>query len=502
MSTTSFDPRTGRPAATVPETTGEEMARVLAEARAAAAVAAATPPVVRRRWLRAVADALESHRDELAGLADTETALGLPRLTGEVTRAANQLRFYGDVAVEGSFLGLTVDEATGATPRLVRLNQPLGPVAVFGASNFPFAFSVLGNDTGAALAAGCPVVAKAHPAHVGLSVRQCELARAALAAAGAPAGLFAMVNGYEAGVALVRAPEVAAVAFTGSQAGGLALWRLANERDVVIPVYAEMGTVNPVVMTRAAAGDVATVAAGLVGSFTLGNGQFCTKPGLLLAPAGCGAAEAVAAALQEAAPAPVMLTRAIAEAVGAGIESMRDAGARPVATVGGTAGEGWTAPAVVLEADIAALGAGSTLLEECFGAVLLVCEYSSDDELVTALATLQPSLAASLITGGEDDEQAAALVAVLAGKVGRVVLDDWPTGVAFTWAQQHGGPWPATTSSRATSVGAAALDRFVRPVTYQATPERWLPEPARSDNPWRLPRRVDGAWQPAPEEES
>src|SRR5690349_12750305 len=174
-----------------------------------------------------------------------------------------------------------------------------------------------------------------------------------------------------------------------------------------------------------------------------------------------------------------MLTRAIADGVGVGIEAMEAAGARPVATVGATVGEGWAAPAAVLEADLAALGPGSTLLEECFGAVLLVCEYSSDDELAAAIATLQPSLAASLVTGGEGDEQAGALVQVLSGKVGRVVLDDWPTGVVFTWAQQHGGPWPATTSSRSTSVGAAALDRFVRPVTFQATPDAWLPEPAR-----------------------
>ena len=283
---TSYDPRTGEPVWTAEETTSEQVAaRVDLAARAAPAVAAAAP-AERRGWLHGVADALEAHGDELAELAERETALGPVRLAGEVARAANQLRFYGDVAREGSYLGVTVDEATATTARIVRVNRPLGPVAVFGASNFPFAFSVLGNDTGAALAAGCPVVVKAHPAHVGLSHRQAEIAREALAAAGAPDGTFGMVNGHQAGVDLVTAAATSAVAFTGSQGGGLALWRIANEREVVIPVFAEMGTVNPVVVTRAGARDLAPVAAGLVGSFTLGDGQFCTKPGLLLAPAG------------------------------------------------------------------------------------------------------------------------------------------------------------------------------------------------------------------------
>ena len=225
------------------------------------------------------------------------------------------------MAVEGSFLAVTVDDATGTTPRLVRVNRPLGPVAVFGASNFPFAFSVLGNDTGAALAAGCPVVVKGHSAHIALTMRQAEIARAALAAAGAPEGTFDVVVGHDAGVGLVEAAEITAVAFTGSQSGGLALWRIANEREVVIPVYAEMGTVNPVVVTRDGAADMASVAAGFVGSFTMGHGQFCTKPGIMLAPVGSGAADAVAAALREAGPSPVMLTRSIAESVAGGIEA-------------------------------------------------------------------------------------------------------------------------------------------------------------------------------------
>lgn len=496
MTVTSHDPRTGGVVATVEETSPEQIGRILHGAAGAAPALRATTPAERRGWLGAVADALEAHRDELADLADRETALGRERLAGEVTRTANQLRFYGDVAVEGSYLDVTIDEESATTPALVRVNRPLGPVAVFGASNFPFAFSVLGNDTAAALAAGCPVVVKAHSAHIGLTLRQSEIAQAALTAAGAPAGTFDVVVGHHAGVELVKAPEITAVGFTGSQGGGLALWRIANEREVVIPVYAEMGTVNPVVVTRAGAEDIAAVARGFVGSFTLGHGQFCTKPGLMLAPAGVGAAEAVATALREAAPEPVMLTRAIAGSVGAGIEDMVAAGAQVLAELPASA-DGWSAPAAVLSADAGALKPGSRLLEECFGAVVLVCEYADDDELASAVDMLQSSLAASLFTGADVDAQAPELLELLAGKVGRVAVNQWPTGVAFSWAQQHGGPWPSTSVPSATSVGAHGLARFVRPVAFQATRDEWLPPAARSGNPWQVTRRVNGQLQDA-----
>lgn len=491
MSVASYNPRTGESVASAEETSPQELRDIARKAAEAAPIVAASSPHERREWLRRVADALENHSEELADLAEVETALGHQRLTGEVARTANQLRFYADVAAEGSYLGVTVDPKTDASAALVRVNRPVGPIAVFGASNFPFAFSVLGNDTGAALAAGCPVIVKAHPAHLGLSLRQAEIAEEALATAGAPNGVFDIVIGHEAGVDLVKAPEVAAVAFTGSQGGGLALWRLANEREVVIPVYAEMGTVNPVVVTRDGARDIRTTVSGFVGSFTLGHGQFCTKPGVMLAPAGADAPQAVAGALRDLHPAPVMLTKAIAESVVDGIAQMQTAGAEVVEVLEAS-GEGWSAPAAVLRADISALKPGSRLLEECFGAVVLVCEYHSDEELSQALSALQSSLAASLITGDEHDEQAAALVEVLSHKVGRVVINDWPTGVAFTWAQQHGGPWPSTSVPSATSVGAHGLDRFTRPVAYQSAYDALLPTEARSDNPWRVPRRVAG----------
>lgn len=490
--TTSFRPADGQVVGTVPDSSPEELEAAVATATSAAAAMATASPRQRQVWIEAVAAALEAHVDELATLADAETGLGLQRLSGEVARAAAQLRFYASVAVEGSYLGVTVDSATTTSPRLVRVNQPIGPVAVFGASNFPFGFGVLGNDTASALAAGCPVVAKAHPAHVLLSVRLAELASAALAGAGAPHGAFGLVSGMEAGTALVQAPGICAVGFTGSQGGGLALWRLANERAVVIPVYAEMGTVNPAVMTSAALSRIDEVAEGFVASFTLGSGQFCTKPGMLLAPAGHGVADAVARALTAAAPSPVMLTSAIAGHAVASVEALAAAGAQVAARVPGS-GAGWAADAVVLTAPASALVPESPLLAECFGPVAVVVEYPDRPALEKALSALQGSLAGTVVTDGSGaDPETEELVSRLAGQVGRVTVDDWPTGVAWTWAQQHGGPWPSTSAPAATSVGAAALDRWMRPVTFQSVPDVALPSVAREDNPWRVPRRVDG----------
>ena len=493
VSDPSYDVRTGTPVSEVPTTAPDRVRAVLERAAAVAPALAATPPAVRRDWLYATADALLAPATATALLeaADRETGLGEARLTAELARCGAQLRFYGDVAVEGSWLGVTIDRATEGAPDLRRLRIPLGPVAVLGASNFPFAFGSLGNDTGSALAAGCPVVAKAHPAHPATARLLGECASAALAAAGAPDGVFALVAGFEAGAELVTAPETAAVAFTGSQHGGLALWRLANEREVVIPVYAEMGTVNPVVVTPGGASRAEEIAAGFVGSFTLGMGQFCTKPGLLLVPAGQGLPARVAAALTESAPAGWLLTEAIATSYAAGVEELVASGGTVLAQVPAQV-PGWSGAATLVAVSAAGLVPGSRLVSECFGPVAVVAEYADDAELRTVLGGLQGALAGSVWGSGASDPDLAGVVAALTPLVGRVMVDQWPTGVAFTWAQQHGGPWPATSVPAATSVGAAALDRFTRPVAWQNVPEPALPPPLRDDNPWGLPRRVDG----------
>ncbi|MDQ7911358.1 aldehyde dehydrogenase family protein [Phytohabitans sp. ZYX-F-186] len=490
---TSHDPRTGLPATTARPTSPAGLARTMARAVAAAAGLSRVPPKERARWLYAVADAVEAARDELVRLADWETALGGARLRGELTRTIAQLRFYADEAAAGHYLRVEHDTGDEQVPNMARVSVPLGPVAVFGASNFPFAFGVLGHDTASALAAGCPVVVKAHPAHLGVSDRLFEIARTALAGTGAPDGALGTVHGFEAGVALVQHPDLAAVAFTGSQAGGMALWRLANERPVVIPVFAEMGTVNPVAVTPLGAARLDEVARGLVSSFTLGHGQYCTKPGLVLAPRGEEFAARVAAELARLAPDPVMLTRGIADRVTSGIEALRDAGATTTVRLGGD-GPGWSAPAAVLEVPLDQVKAGSRVLEEVFGAVVVVTEYDSPEQILDTLAQWPGALAATLVAGAGQDPWAARWLDALSGRVGRVVLDGWPTGAPLTRAQQHGGPWPATTQPTATSIGARALERFVRPVAYQGFRDELLPPAARRSNPWSLPCRVDGTW--------
>lgn len=469
----SYDVRTGAPVSSVAESSVSEVDAALAAAAEVAPSYAGLSPAERAPLLHALADAVEAAADELFEIADRETGLGEERLRMEIGRAAVQLRYYADVAVEGAYLDVTVDAG------IARVRMPLGPVAVFGAGNFPFLFGVLGTDTGSALAAGCPVVVKAHPAHPVLSARL-----GALAAAVLPAGVFGLVSGFAAGERLVRSAHTAAVAFTGSQAGGMALWRLANEREVVIPVFAEMGTVNPVVVTSSA--PVADVVRGFVESFTRGTGQYCTKPGLLFVPAGSGVAALVASAL-ESAPRGWLLTESIAAAAVSGVASLVAAGASVVGQVAGPAA-GWAAPATVLSVPVASLRRGSRLLEECFGPVALVAEYADRGSLERALGAMQGTLAASVMAG-ESDPDVPWLVARLAAFAGRVAVNEWPTGVALSHAQHHGGPWPATTQPAATSVGAAALARFTRPVAYQNVPDAALPPALQAADPWGVPRR-------------
>ena len=496
MRTSSRDPRTGAARDGPATTSPARVAALVAAAALAAEAVAGSSPSERERWLDDLADSLEQATDELVDLADAETALGQERLRGELSKTSAQARFYGAVAAEGSWLSARLDQVAGPAPMdLRRANLPVGPVAVFGASNFPFSFGAVGHDTLSALAAGCPVLVKAHPAHPRLSVRLGQVVAASLAECGAPAGAFGLVVGFDPGLALLDAPEVRAVAFTGSQAAGMALVDRASARAQPVPVFAEMGTVNPVVVTPAAAGgDLVAFAQGFVGSFTLGQGQFCTKPGLLIVPRGAGAGEAVAAALATATPG-WLLTERMVTSYEDGLESLVAAGGRRLGQ-GGRHTTGFAVAPTVFAADITDLRQGSMLLEECFGPVALVVEYGDTAQLKALLGRLQPSLAGAVATAGADDPDAAWLIAQLSTRVGRVVVNGWPTGVATTWAQQHGGPWPATSRSDATSVGAAALDRFTRPVAFQDVPESALPAALRADNPWRLSRRVNGVLEP------
>jgi NADP-dependent aldehyde dehydrogenase len=463
-------------------------------ARAAFGVAVASTAAERASWLRAVADALDAHGDELVPLADEESHLGTGRLTGELARTTAQLRLFADAVLEGSYLEATVDhpDATTTPPRpdLRRLLRPLGPVGVFGASNFPFAFSVAGGDTASALATGCPVIVKNHPAHARLGRRTAEIVTAALDAAGAPVGLFSLVEGYEAGAALVQHPEIRAVGFTGSLHGGRALFDLASSRPDPIPFYGELSAVNPVLITAAALEARADeLAAGLVGSFTLGAGQFCTNPGLVLVPAGSGFAARVAAKLGQDAPSVPMLTEGIATAFATGLGRLAGHAGVEVAA-GGVDQQAGSGSAVVLATTAAAVVADpDALLVECFGPSTLIVEYTDVDEALDVVRAVGGSLTASV--HAEDGEDLTGIVSVLTEVAGRVLFAGWPTGVAVSWAQQHGGPWPATTSIH-TSVGVTAMRRFLRPVAFQDAPESALPDELKESNPLGIPRRVDG----------
>ncbi|MRG61194.1 aldehyde dehydrogenase family protein [Agromyces sp. CFH 90414] len=462
-------------------------------ARAAFEVTVRSSAAERARWLRAAADALDAHRDELVPLADAESHLGEARLTGELARTTAQLRLFADAVLEGSYLEATVDHRDPTTtpprPDLRRLLRPLGPVGVFGASNFPFAFSVAGGDTASALASGCPVVVKNHSAHLRLGRRTAEVLVEALTSAGAPVGVLSLVEGREAGVALVQHPEIRAVGFTGSLHGGRALFDLAAGRPDPIPFYGELSAVNPVIVTDAAiAARADELAAGLAASFTLGAGQFCTNPGVVIVPAGSGFADLVGAAVGQAEPAR-MLTDGIAEAFARGLDGLV-AHADVEVAAGSVAQQPGSGAAVVLRTTAAAVIADpSALLAECFGPATLVVEYGDLDEALDVVRAVGGSLTATV--HAEPSEDVTDIVAVLAEVAGRVLFAGWPTGVAVSWAQQHGGPWPSTTSIH-TSVGMTAMRRFLRPVAFQDAPEHALPDELKESNPLGIPRRVDG----------
>ncbi|KAA9150932.1 aldehyde dehydrogenase (NADP(+)) [Amycolatopsis acidicola] len=479
------------------DTDTTELNRVLAAAAEAAPKAAESTPAQRAEWLTAAADALDAASSELLPLAAKETHLPeAPRLKGELARTTFQLRLFAKVLADGAFLGATVDHADpawpmGPRPDIRRAAVPIGPVLVFAASNFPFAFSVAGGDTASALAAGCPVILKAHPGHPGLSARTGEILRTALVAAGAPEGIFAVIFGVETGVTALKDPRVAAASFTGSVPGGRALFDIAVSRPTPIPFYGELGSVNPVVVTPGAVkarGE--EVAKGYVGSFTLGAGQFCTKPGLLFLPEGHGLDET----LREAAggvPRQHLLNERIAGGFGKGVERLRQQPEVTVLAQGEGSGEEYSPTLLsVRAADF--LKADEVLRSECFGPASIVVTYSSQDELLAVLKELEPGLTATLQAEESEADDVRPILPALTRLAGRLLWNDWPTGVTVSWAQQHGGPYPGTTAPTTTSVGTAAIERFLRPVAWQGFPDALLPPALQEGNPWQLPRRTDG----------
>jgi NADP-dependent aldehyde dehydrogenase len=468
-----------------------------ARAADAAALLADTSPKDRALMLRAIADALDAESEALVQIAAAETSLPTARLHAEVLRTSHQLRFFGAVLEDGDFLEVIVDEAKtvdgSGHPDVRRWLVPVGPVAVFGSSNFPFAFSVLGGDTASAIAAGCPVVVKSHPGHPRLCVATRAVASRGLATLGAPLDVVQLVGSeLETGQRLVQDPSIAAVAFTGSFQGAQALSTLAAARAVPIPFYGEMGGVNPVVVTRQAIAGFGLdhLATGFAHSYTLGTGQYCTSPGVIFAPTDSGFAAAVAVAIADVSPSR-MLNSSIYRNYQTRLSELMSSPNVDIVYHNGSHRESDVVSPTLLTVRAESVRKDPSLVSECFGPSSVVVEYSDESELVETLKTFQGILTAT-IWGHEDDPALGSILPHLACRAGRLVWNSWPTGVAVNWAMHHGGPFPAALPSLHTSVGATAVRRFLRPIAWQGWPQSLLPPALRDSNPLVLPRRLNG----------
>lgn len=496
----SLDARTGEalPQAFA-QATPEEVDAAAQAAEAAFAEYNALAPQRRAQFLDAIADQLDALDDTFVATVCRETALPAGRIQGERARTSNQMRLFATVLRRGDYLGARIDRAQPQRqplprPDLRQYRTGVGPVAVFGASNFPLAFSTAGGDTAAALAAGCPVVVKAHSGHMATAERVAEAIERAVVATGMPAGVFNMIYGAGVGEALVRHPAIQAVGFTGSLKGGRALCELAAARPQPIPVFAEMSSINPVLVLPAALqarGE--QVARELAGSVVLGCGQFCTNPGLVIGIAGEAFSNFLAALGAQLAdqPGQTMLNAGTLRSYAQGVQRLHQhPGVRHLA---GADQAGDQAQAQLFQADVSLLLDGDALLqEEVFGPATVAVAVADEAELRRAVQALHGQLTATLIAEPEDFQRFAALVPLLQRKAGRLLVNGYPTGVEVCDAMVHGGPYPATSDARGTSVGTLAIDRFLRPVCYQDYPDALLPDALKNANPLGLQRLVDG----------
>ena len=459
-----------------------------------------TAPEARAQFLERIAEAIVDLGDPLIERVMAESGLPRARLEGERGRTAGQLRLFASVLREGSWAGVRIDPALPdraplPRPDLRLRHVPVGPVAVFGASNFPLAFSVAGGDTASALAAGCPVIAKAHSAHLGTSAMIASAIDAARVACGLPAGVFSMLVGADRnlGGALVADPRVKAVGFTGSRIGGTALMDIAAARPEPIPVYAEMSSINPVLLFPGALAERApAIAKGFAGALTLGAGQFCTNPGLVVAIDDPALDSFIAEAEQALSglPAATMLTSGIHAAYSEGVA--RRTGNTRLAAQGGAAAGPYEAQAHLFECEASAFLADPTLHEELFGPAALIVRCRDAGEVRQVIERVEGQLTIALHVADSDIPAAAELMPLLERKAGRILAGGFGTGVEVGHAMVHGGPYPATSDGRSTSVGSLAIERFLRPVSYQDIPEALLPAALRDGNPLGLPRRIDG----------
>lgn len=494
-SITTTDPRDGSSRSLdIQETSAEEVRQIVDAAARAARALESAPRSWRAGLLRAIADELDATRGDLTGAAESETGLTPTRLDGEMTRTVFQFRLFADAVDEGSYLEATIDLAAdtpaGAGPDLRRMLVPIGPVAVFGASNFPLAFSVPGGDTASALAAGNPVIAKAHPAHPVTSRIAFDAMQRAFVHHGAPAEALGLVFGQDAGTSLVTDPGIRAVAFTGSARTGRILMDLISRRPTPIPFYGELSSINPVfVSPDAAAARAEQIAQGLFASVTGSAGQLCTKPGLAFIPRGADALVEALVSQARDAGAQTMLSAGILSAFEerlSDLESMP--GVRTLVEGRRTSSDRTDAAPGLLEVDVEDFTAA--VAEEAFGPSIVLVRYDDVGQLVTALRDIPGSLTATLHVEQSDGLELGELLPHLQSLAGRIVFNGYPTGVRVAWAQHHGGPWPATNSIH-TSVGVTAMRRFLRPMAWQDAPRHLLPVELQ-DGPADLPRRIDG----------
>ncbi len=485
----------------------EDVADACALAEQAFPVFSGLTPSARAAFLDAVADAIMAIGEPLIETAMAESGLPRARLEGERGRTCNQLRMFASELRRGEWLDVTIDPAlpdrTPPRADLRRVNMAIGPVVVFGASNFPLAFSVAGGDTASALAAGCPVVVKGHSSHPGTAELVARAILAAVKASSLPEGVFSLLPGksHALGEALVADPRIKAVGFTGSRSGGLILAGIAARRPEPIPVYAEMSSINPVVLLpHALAANAEELGAAFVGSLTLGAGQFCTNPGLVIAVDGPDLDRfitAAAAAMTDVA-APVMLSAAIHSAYQGGVAALEaNSAARRVAS-GSTSADPNRCTGALFDTAAAAFLADPSLGEEVFGASALIVRCRDLAEVEQVISGLEGQLTATIHLEDADSAAASRLLPLLQNKAGRVLANGWPTGVEVTHAMVHGGPFPATTDARATSVGTLAIARFLRPVCLQDLPQSLLPPALQDDNPWGVPRTVNGLREAQP----
>jgi 2,5-dioxopentanoate dehydrogenase len=483
----------------------EDVSRAAGMASKAFAEYRRWPAARRAKLLRLIADLIEKNAVALVERANLETALPAPRLQGEIARTCGQLRLFALLIEEGWWLDARIDHANPERkpvpkPDVRSMLQPLGPVVVFSSSNFPFAFSVAGGDTASALAAGCPVIVKPHQGHLGTSEAVGVLVQQAARESGAPEGLFSLLfgPGRDVGMALVKHPLVKAVGFTGSRAGGRALMDAAAARPEPIPVYAEMGSINPVFILPAAMKQNAeALATGLHGSVTLGVGQFCTNPGLVF----IGPETATQTFLQKlgtlmvATPAGTMLTPSICSEYHSGINKFSKTAGVNALTPIDTSKRNGDARATLFATAAETFLKNHELMDEVFGPSTLVVHCGSKEQMLAAAERLEGQLTATVHGTPEDFAANADLLAILETKVGRLLCNGYPTGVEVCHAMNHGGPYPATADGRSTSVGTRAIVRFARPICYQNFPESALPDELKESNPLGIWRLIDGQLQ-------